>query len=243
MNTHPYTETALKWLTGTSTKVLLWGANFGVWQMLQQLGHQVTLIDPDYAKIQRFSQYGDGVLCGHVHNLPFVPWQFDTVLCCQNFHTLDTKTALREMVRVLKPGGFVSTIYAVRDDAIPWMKQLISLIQTIDPLAMQGSHNFESTCALDKSHYFPIVERRSFYSWMSVSDQDIAKIVQCNPSIQRATPSQRNQVLTKAQALCMNSEGGLEPLRLGYEIHCVRAQACQDELTSPISFESALHIW
>lgn len=45
---------------------------------------------------------------GRAEALPFPEARFDVVLCAQSIHLLDRDAALREMTRVLKPGGILA---------------------------------------------------------------------------------------------------------------------------------------
>ena len=79
------------------------------------------------AEVERRGLHSARLVTGDVHELPFPPDSFDVVHAHQVLqHVADPVTALREMVRVCRPGGVV----AVRDgdyDGFTWYPQLPGL--------------------------------------------------------------------------------------------------------------------
>ena len=60
------------------------------------------------------------VLAGTAENLPLEEGAVHTVVAAQSFHWFDHARALDEIHRVLRPGGFLVTVWNVRDESVSW---------------------------------------------------------------------------------------------------------------------------
>lgn len=69
------------------------------------------------------------VLEGSATAIPLPDQSADLIVCAQAFHWFATPAALAEMHRVLKPGGLLALIWNTRDDSVPWVKRLFSIIE------------------------------------------------------------------------------------------------------------------
>ena len=58
-------------------------------------------------------------LAGTAESIPLPDSNVDAVTCAQAFHWFDADSALREMWRVLRPGGGVGLVWNLRDDSAP----------------------------------------------------------------------------------------------------------------------------
>lgn len=61
---------------------------------------------------------------GTAEQLPLEAQSADAVVCAQAFHWFANPLALREIHRVLKPGGALGLIWNVRDDSVDWVAAL-----------------------------------------------------------------------------------------------------------------------
>ena len=62
---------------------------------------------------------------GVAHNLPFFESDmFDVIFVGQAFHWFANEESLKEMARVLKPGGTLVLIWNMEDNSIPWISRL-----------------------------------------------------------------------------------------------------------------------
>src|SRR5207248_8229319 len=53
----------------------------------------------------------------------------DLVTVAQAFHWFDAEPAIREIARVLKPGGGLAALWNVRDESVEWMAMIGELIE------------------------------------------------------------------------------------------------------------------
>ena len=65
--------------------------------------------------------------------LPFASGSLDAVTIGTAFHWFDGPRALRELHRVLRPGGRMALIWLQRDEAVPWVDGLVRLVDTYRP--------------------------------------------------------------------------------------------------------------
>jgi SAM-dependent methyltransferase len=91
----------------TGGQVLVDGC--GVGSYLSRLGEQAKLavgLDIELERAKEARQKSPAVTCGNGEQLPFSPDQFDLVLSHEVIeHVGDDRAAMREIFRVLKPGG------------------------------------------------------------------------------------------------------------------------------------------
>jgi SAM-dependent methyltransferase len=61
--------------------------------------------------------------------LPFADRAFGAVVCAQAFHWFDGERALRDIHRILEPGGGVALIWNTRDETVPWARALGDILR------------------------------------------------------------------------------------------------------------------
>jgi ubiquinone/menaquinone biosynthesis C-methylase UbiE len=117
-------RTALDLAAGTgkfSTRLLATGAAViavePVEEMLEQLVRQYPQI---------------GAKSGSAQHIPLDDASVDAVVCAQAFHWFATPEAVREIHRVLKPGGAFGLIWNVRDDRVPWVAELGRIMKAFE---------------------------------------------------------------------------------------------------------------
>jgi ubiquinone/menaquinone biosynthesis C-methylase UbiE len=69
---------------------------------------------------------------GFAQHIPLDDASIDVVVCAQSFHWFATYEALKEIHRVLKPGGALGLVWNVRDDAVPWVAALTRIMKPFE---------------------------------------------------------------------------------------------------------------
>jgi SAM-dependent methyltransferase len=88
--------------------------------------HSTIAVEPveGMRRVLRATTPAARAIGGYAESLPLADACADAVVCAQCFHWFDGPAALREIHRVLKPGGRLGLIWTVREEAAPWVKEL-----------------------------------------------------------------------------------------------------------------------
>jgi SAM-dependent methyltransferase len=104
--------------TGKFTRRLLTtGANIIAVEPVQEMLTQLTLAVPTVA-----------ARSGTAENIPVNDQAVDAVVCAQAFHWFATAAALKEIHRVLRPGGCLGLIWNVRDESVEWAAAMTTIM-------------------------------------------------------------------------------------------------------------------
>lgn len=110
-----YPEAVVHWLVGEEPRdVVELGAGTGkLTRSLVALGHRVTAVEPLPEMIAHLLVAAPGVIVveGGAESIPLPDASADVVTAAQAFHWFDHNPALREIARVLRPGGWVALVW------------------------------------------------------------------------------------------------------------------------------------
>jgi ubiquinone/menaquinone biosynthesis C-methylase UbiE len=127
-----YPEEAALWLTGEPPRdVVDLAAGTGkLTRVLVRLGHRVTAVEPlpEMLDLLRRAVPDAQALAGSAEAMPLPGESADAVVVAQAFHWFDQPAALREISRVLRPGGLLGLVWNVRDESVGWVAELSRLI-------------------------------------------------------------------------------------------------------------------
>lgn len=131
-----YPQALAGWLGATlglreGARVVDVGAGTGKFtQLLARTGATVTAVEPVEAMRQKLSAGQPGVraLAGTAEALPLADGEADVLVCAQAFHWFANAQALREMHRVLRPGGRLGMVWNVRDESCDWVAAITEII-------------------------------------------------------------------------------------------------------------------
>jgi hypothetical protein len=117
---------------------------------------------------------------------------------------------------VLRPGGHLGLVWNLRDERIPWVKRLGTLIGTAD------QHD-DPTNALLSSHLFGFVETTSFRHWQPLDLPLLRDLVRSRSNVALMDEAERDRVLRKVDALYDEYGRGPDGMLMPYVTHCYRA--------------------
>jgi SAM-dependent methyltransferase len=216
-----YPREAAAWLVGQdAATVLELGAGTGkLTAQLVDLGHDVMATDPDQAMLERLSRNLPEVrtLQAHAEELPVGDRSYDAVVAAQAFHWFDLDRALPEIARVLKPGGRLGLVWNQRDESIPWVRRLGTIIGTQEQLD-------EPARALTESGLFGEVEVSSFSHWQQVDRNSIQELVLSRSNVAVLDAEGRAAKLAEVVAFYDSFGRGMDGMQLPYVTRCFRAE-------------------
>jgi SAM-dependent methyltransferase len=131
-----YPDDILGWLRGSldlgAGKVAVdLGAGTGKFTAyLRQTGARVIAVEPVAEMRQKLSSLLPDVeaLEGTAQAIPLPDASVDALTCATAFHWFATEATMREIHRVLKPGGKLGLIWNVRDESVAWVREVARIV-------------------------------------------------------------------------------------------------------------------
>jgi ubiquinone/menaquinone biosynthesis C-methylase UbiE len=219
-----YPAEAVTWLLGADpVTVLELGAGTGkLTRVLAELGHDVHATDPDAEMLKILEREVPGVPTAQAsaEDIPLGDASVDAVIAAQAFHWFDLEQALPEIARVLRPGGRICLLWNARNEKIPWVRRLGTLIGTQDHLS-------DPAQALIFSERFGFVEDHEFTHWQTVDRKSIQDLVLSRSNIAVLDEQGRAAKLAEVVALYDEYGRGMDGMQLPYVTRCYRADVLE----------------
>ena len=227
-----YPREAVEWLVGTSpVSVLELGAGTGkLTSTLVELGHDVFATDPDDKMLDILSAKLPDVRAtvGTAEQIPAPDGAFDVVVAAQAYHWFDAEKALMEISRVLKPRGVLALVWNARDERIPWVRKLGTLIgnraTAEDPIR-----------AIDDSALFSAVDTADFRHWQNIDRASIQDLVLSRSNLAVLGEEERRAKLAEVLAFYDDYGRGMDGMQLPYEAFCYRSAALPQSVSNALS--------
>lgn len=214
-----YPPEAIDWLLPAGARdVLDLGAGTGkLTTRLAERGLDVVAVDPIPEMLERLSNSlpDTPALLGTAEDIPLPDNSVDAVLVAQAWHWFDPQRAVREVARVLRPGGRLGLLWNTRDERLGWVKDLGQIIGHDDatdnevtlpePFGGLERHQVEWTNYLTPQALIDLVASRSY-------------CITSPEQVRTRTLGQVRELLATHPALA-NSNG----LALPYVTVCLRA--------------------
>jgi ubiquinone/menaquinone biosynthesis C-methylase UbiE len=163
---------------------------------------------------------GVEVLAGTAEALPLPDASVDVVTAAQAFHWFAHEAALRELYRVLKPGGFLVLVWNSRDLADPLQRALEDVLA---PERKEVVAQIEGTwrAPLAASRLFGPLEERSFRYEQHLTVAGLRERVSSTSFVAAMQPHEREALLARVEALTAGLEEPF-PFRYLTEIYLSR---------------------
>jgi SAM-dependent methyltransferase len=218
-----YPDDAVRWLVGEApADVVDLGAGTGkLTRSLVAAGHRVTAVEPlpeMIAHLRSALPEIDVVTAG-AEAIPLPAASADVVVVAQAFHWFEHEPALREIARVLRPGGRIALVWNTRDESEPWVKTLSDAA-----LGRETIDDRDAIEPIDDSGLFDAVERASFRHVQELDLGTLLDLVRSRSYCAVLTPAEQAPVLGRVEHIFTEHarDGRAE---LPYLTECFRAGA------------------
>jgi SAM-dependent methyltransferase len=220
-----YPDDAVRWLTGAEPRdVVDLGAGTGkLTRSLVALGHCVTAVEPLPAMRAQLQAAvpGASAVAGTAELIPLDDAFADVVTVAQAFHWFDQPVALREIARVLRPGGRLALVWNARDDAEPWVAEFTDTVVSSSVFRKGGID--ATTAAIDASTLYGPVERATFGHVQELRQAELVELVRSRSECAVLPEEERAAVLERTEAL-FDAHAVDGRLLMPYVTECFRAE-------------------
>jgi SAM-dependent methyltransferase len=183
-------------------------------RLLTPSGANVIAVEPVLEMRRELEQRVPGivVLAGTAERMPLTDRYVDAVTVGQAFHWFRQDEALREIHRVLRPGGGVALVWNARDERHPVQAALSEVIDPLEGDTPRRKHR-EWRSLLADSGLFERSDRALFEHEQVVDEQGLVERVISISFIATAPRPVRDDVAERVRAIARRSE---QPIRLPY---------------------------
>jgi SAM-dependent methyltransferase len=216
-----YPQDAIDWLVsqtelGPGRTVVDLGAGTGkLTRLLLPTEARVVAVEP--IAEMRAHIAGAEVVDGTAEAIPLPDSSADVVTVAQAFHWFDHGPALREIARVLRPGGRIALVWNTRDESEPWVTRLSDAA-----IGRETVEDRDAVAPIDASRLFEAVERTSFGYVQELDLELLLDLVRSRSYCAVLTPEERAPVLERVEDVFREHARG-DVIELPYVTECFRA--------------------
>ena len=217
-----------RWLTGTEDggplagrgrlRVAVVGAGTGkLTRTLVAAGHEVVAVDPSDGMLEalRAAVPGTPTFVGTGEQLPLPDAAVDVVTVAQAWHWFDADAASFEAARVLRPGGVLGIAWHVRDETVPWVRELSELTHPV-------LESDRVPAALPGPPAFTPVEQAVFRYEQRLTVEELVTLASSWSYV--ATRPDRERVLAGVRALGERAAAGRGAVVVPHRTRCFRVR-------------------
>ena len=212
-----YPEEAVDWLAerlriDARSTVLDLGAGTGkLTRAFVRRAAHVIAVEPGpemLAQLRRVVPHADAVI-GAAEAIPLADDAVDAVVCGQSFHWFRTDEAVREISRVLRPGGGLGLIWNMRDPGDPLQEEISRLLEPVVP---PGRPPIRASVAAFVDRTFGEVARHTVPFEQTLDADELVDRIFSISFVASAPQSQRSQLEQALRGLAA-AGGGRIPFR------------------------------
>lgn len=138
-----YPDESLRWMVGTQPPALVVDLAAGTGRIgarLASLGYDVLAVEPDDSMRAVAERALPGrTVAGTAESIPLPDASCDAVVVGQAWHWFDADLAVKEIARVVRPGGHLGIVWNRRDDLTGWMSHLTEITGSMASLRAEGA--------------------------------------------------------------------------------------------------------
>ena len=219
-----YPPDAIAWLLPNGAeRVLDMGAGTGaLTRSLVDAGLEVVAVEPDAAmrRVLASRVPEADVREGSAESLPVEDASVDAVVGGQMWHWVDTAAAVPEVARALRPGGTLGLLWNLRDEHVPWMRELGAIMGGEDragsidrPMSLPAGSPFDGSAV------------RQFTWRQDLAPSDLVDFVATRSHVRLLDEAERNVLLARVQELVDTHPdlAGRRVVEVPYLTTCFRA--------------------
>ncbi|MEO8899272.1 MAG: class I SAM-dependent methyltransferase [Candidatus Dormibacter sp.] len=159
------------------------------------------------------------LLAGTAEQIPLADRSVDAVLVAQAWHWVDAERAVREVARVLVPGGWLGLLWNIRDDSHDWVAELTRIMHR------HGDDDNDDPHPVVGPPFGPIEGHEVAWRYR-LSPEALLDMVASRSYVITLPPDERAAVLAEVRHLVATHAdlAGRDQLDLPYVTECFRAQ-------------------
>lgn len=176
---------------------------------LSRAGREMVAVEPLEAMLAQLSRALGSVpaVAAVAEALPFRPGTFGGMTIAQAFHWMDHERVLAEARRVLRPGGALALLWNVRDESVPWVRELTDLIEAHSggrPYSDRGGPDWDQV--VEESGGFVHIGTDRYPNPVESSHELVVERVRSTSFVAIMDPPARESLIAEVRGVLARSE-------------------------------------